>query len=151
MSSNSSLSMSRYIRLMVLSLTDMILTVPLGVFSIYFGTQGIGLAPWISWEDTHYNFSRVATLPSVLWRSDPSYLASVELTRWLFVASAFIFFALFGFAGEAQKHYSTAFWACMKIFGVKRSTPKGKVREFSLPRFVLHSFAMIPTILIVYF
>ncbi|KAF4611746.1 hypothetical protein D9613_004064 [Agrocybe pediades] len=119
-SSNSSLSISRYFRLMMLSVTDMVLTVPLGVFSIFFGTQGIGLAPWISWEDTHYNFSRVVEVPAIFWRGDPSYRISVELTRWLFVGSAFVFFALFGFAGEAQRHYSKLFWACAKRVGLEK-------------------------------
>jgi len=33
----------------------------------------------------------------------------MELTRWLVVACGFIFFAFFGFADEALKHYKIAF------------------------------------------
>ncbi|KAF8174226.1 pheromone A receptor-domain-containing protein [Pholiota molesta] len=122
MSSNSSLTMSRYIRLMMLAVTDMALTIPLGVFSVWFGTHGVNLAPWISWEDTHFNFSNVQLVPALIWRSNPRFSTSVELTRWIFVASAFVFFALFGFAGEALKHYRMLFWTCAKPFGFKPKT-----------------------------
>ena len=116
--SNSSMSVSRYLRLVLLTIIDIMCTVPLGIYSIYIGNKGVGLAPWISWEETHYNFSRVALVPSLIWRSDPSFQTSVELTRWLPVLCAFLFFALFGFAEEAKKHYKSAFWAVLKPFGV---------------------------------
>lgn len=131
-SSNAALNVSRYIRLMMLAVTDMLLTVPLGAFSIYLGTHGVELSPWISWDETHYNFSRVQLVPALFWRSDAAFQSSVELTRWLFVVSAFIFFALFGFAGEAQKHYKLVFWACVKPFGYKPSTTM-KSQNSSLP------------------
>ncbi|EDR00817.1 STE3-like pheromone receptor [Laccaria bicolor S238N-H82] len=115
--SNSSMNMSRYIRLMSLSIIDMMCTVPLGVYSIYIGNKGVKLAPWISWEDTHFNFSRVGVVPSLIWRSDPSFQTSVELTRWLPVVCAFLFFALFGFAAEAQKHYKMMFTFVAKPLG----------------------------------
>lgn len=134
-SSNAALNVSRYIRLMMLAITDMLLTIPLGAFSIYLGTHGVELSPWISWDDTHFNFSRVQLVPALIWRSDATFQSSVELTRWLYVASAFIFFALFGFAGEAQKHYKLLFWACVKPFGFKPSTAM-KSQISSLPRFV---------------
>lgn len=116
-SSNSSMNMSRYIRLMSLSIIDMMCTVPLGVYSIYIGNKGVSLAPWVSWEDTHFNFSRVGVVPSLIWRSDPSFQTSVELTRWLPVVCAFLFFALFGFASEAKKHYKMVFTLVAKPLG----------------------------------
>ncbi|KAH9476721.1 Pheromone B alpha 3 receptor [Psilocybe cubensis] len=131
-STNSSLSIGRYVRLMMLAVTDMALTVPLGIFSVVFGTQGVGLAPWISWEDTHFNFSHVIQVPAEFWRTSPSYQVSVELTRWLFVASAFIFFGLFGFAGEAQRNYKLAFWKSVKPLGWTPSNTK-KSEIVSLP------------------
>jgi len=124
---------------MLLAMTDMVLTVPLAVFSIFLGTYGVKLAPWISWEEVHYNFSRVKLVPAIVWRSDGWFMASVELTRWLYVVSAFIFFALFGFASEAQKHYKDAFQRCLRPFN-QVSIFQGKWRKRSqvslLPRFV---------------
>ena len=137
-STNSSLNVSRYIRLMLLALFNMTLTLPLGVFSIYINSHGVQLAPWTSWEDVHFNFSRVGLVPSIIWRSDPVFNTSVELARWLFPVSAFLFFALFGFASEAQKQYRTLFNRCHKALGLKSATRKPSKIPY-LPRSVFFS------------
>ncbi|KAJ2916369.1 hypothetical protein MD484_g4043, partial [Candolleomyces efflorescens] len=122
---NSSFTASRYLRLMLLAIMDMLCTVPLSIFTLYFGVHDVGLRPWISWEDTHFNFSRVVKIQSIVWRSDPNFLVSVEMTRWLPVICAFIFFAMFGFAIEARKAYASAFWAVATRLGLKpRPAPK---------------------------
>ncbi|KAF5382370.1 hypothetical protein D9757_009781 [Collybiopsis confluens] len=108
---------SRYLRLMMLALIDIMCTVPLGVYTIFLSLDGVRLNPWISWEDTHFNFKRVVLVPSVIWRSNPETLTSLQLTRWLPVICSFIFFALFGFAGEARKNYKRAFWFVARRFG----------------------------------
>jgi hypothetical protein len=83
----------------------------------------VKLAPWVSWEETHYNFSYVGRIPALIWRSNRSFRTSVELTRWLPVLCALLFFILFGFASEARKSYQTAFWAVLKVFGVRPEKP----------------------------
>jgi pheromone a factor receptor len=116
---------------MLLAIIDILCTVPLGIFTLYFGVKdGGGLRPWISWENTHYNFSRVVLVPSAFWRRDPNFEVSVELTRWLPVVCGFIFFALFGFAAEAKKVYMTTFWGTAARLGFERK-PEGK---WGLPR-----------------
>lgn len=133
---NSSLTASRYLRLMLLAIMDMLCTVPLGIFTLYFGVKGVGLRPWVSWEDTHFNFGRVVEIQAILWRKDPNYLVSVELTRWLPVVCAFIFFGLFGFAVEAKKEYVRAFWAVATRLGFKRQPsekPKGPLPSWVKP------------------
>jgi pheromone a factor receptor len=124
MSSNSTMNASRYLRLMLLALVDIMFTIPLGAYTMYIGNKGVRLAPWISWEDTHFNFARVAQIPTLLWRSDTSFTISVELTRWLPIFCAFVFFALFGFAAEATKHYALTFWWIAKPFGFSPSTSR---------------------------
>lgn len=120
------MTMSRYLRLVFLALIDIMCTVPLGVFTVYIGNKGVTLAPWISWEDTHFNFSRVGLFPAIIWRSDPAFRTSMELARWLPVVCSFLFFALFGFAEEAKKNYRKAFWGVMKLFGAHPAPPKQK-------------------------
>ena len=135
-SSNSSLTISRYIRLMLLAILNMMMTTPLAVFVIYLGSYGVPLAPWISWINVHYNFSRVDLVPSIIWRSDPAFKAGVELTRWLFPVCAFLFFALFGFASEAQKQYHTLFHKCYKALSLRSTTNKKPSKIPYLPRSV---------------
>jgi pheromone a factor receptor len=124
---------------MLLALVNMSMTIPMGVFSIYLNSHGVQLAPWISWENVHYDFSRVDLVPSIIWRSNPSYNTSVELTRWLFPVSAFLFFALFGFASEAQKQYHSLFHKCHKALRLKSATSKPSKIPY-LPRSVFFPF-----------
>nr|AAP57492.2 putative transmembrane pheromone receptor [Coprinellus disseminatus] len=133
-SSSSNITSSRYLRLMLLALTDMLCTVPLGVFTLYIGVKDVGLCPWISWEETHYNFSRVVTTPAEVWRSDLNSEVSVEFTRWLPVVCGFMFFALFGFAAEAKKAYSKIFSGAMARLGLDRK-PAEKPKDV-LPSWV---------------
>ena len=69
---------------MLLALLNMTMIIPLGLFSIYLNSHGVQLAPWISWEDVHFNFSCGELVPSIIWRSNPSFNTSVKLMRWLF-------------------------------------------------------------------
>lgn len=69
--SSNSLNMNRYIRLMMLSISDMSFTVPFSIYIMYIGTHGIELAPWISWAETHYHWNRVEVVPASLWRGIP--------------------------------------------------------------------------------
>ena len=108
LSSNSSLSASRYFRLMALACTEMICTTPLAVFLIIINATTVPVAPWISWENTHYDFGRIGQIPAVIWRSDKYAVIGCILTQWSCVICAFIFFIFFGFAAEARKHYSSA-------------------------------------------
>jgi pheromone a factor receptor len=111
--------MNRYIRLMMLALSEMLCTVPISICSIYIANKGVQLQPWISWADTHYDFSYVGQIPAVVWRSNPNFRLSVELTRWLFPASGLVFFLLFGLGSEARKSYRSAFLRVAKFFGYK--------------------------------
>lgn len=118
LSSSTSLTVNRYFRLMLLACLEIMLTIPLSSFSIYINTHGLTLSPWISWTDTHFNFSHVEHIPAYIWRSDRQYTISVEMSRWIYPFSAFLFFGLFGFAEEARKHYSKAFWAISSLVGI---------------------------------
>ncbi|KAF7344923.1 Pheromone B alpha 1 receptor [Mycena venus] len=108
LSSNSNLNL--YVRLMCIASTSLLLTIPMGIWVLWVNVKDTGLSPWISWDDTHSNFSRVATIPGASWRADPYTVASLETTRWATVAGAFLFFGHFGLADEAINNYRGAFF-----------------------------------------
>ncbi|KAJ7854247.1 hypothetical protein B0H13DRAFT_2673435 [Mycena leptocephala] len=56
---------------------------PLAAFVLYSNVAIIGLSPWpwVSWADTHSNFSRVVQVPGIYWRADPYSAASLETLR----------------------------------------------------------------------
>ncbi|KAK1230773.1 a-factor receptor [Marasmius sp. AFHP31] len=104
---------------MTLALVDILFSIPLASYVIYIGSSGLKLSPWISWEDTHYDFGRIVKVPALIWRNNSSSVISVELNRWIGVVCAITFFALFGFANEAKKNYRLAFWSVARIFGYR--------------------------------
>ncbi len=94
---------------MLLSSVEMCCTTPVSTYSIYINTDGVRLARWVSWADTHYNFGYVEMVPRVVWTSNPAYKISVEMGRWIYPLAALLFFGLFGFADEARKNYRAGF------------------------------------------
>lgn len=115
---NKNLSSSRYFRLMGLAGIEMLCTIPLGVYVIYLNATAQPVYPWVSWEDTHLDFSRVEQIASIFWRANDPTVLSLELSRWLLVVCAFIFFAFFGFADEARKNYRLAYVSVAKRVGL---------------------------------
>lgn len=108
MSSNSTLTMSRYFRLMALAGVELLCTTPLSVFLMVLNATGEQVDPWISWGETHYNFSNVRLVPAVLWTMNRWTVIGVQFNRWSGPLCAFVFFAFFGFASEARKGYCKA-------------------------------------------
>ncbi|KAH9887050.1 putative fungal pheromone GPCR, STE3-type [Cubamyces lactineus] len=135
LSASKSMTVSRYFRLLLLACIDMTCNVPLTVLNMYINNDGVTMSPWVSWANTHYNFSHVEQIPSLFWRTNQAFVVSAELGRWIFPCCALIFFALFGFAEEARKHYSALFWAIAKRFGYTRPDRTGSIKQ-SIPSFV---------------
>ncbi|KII83815.1 hypothetical protein PLICRDRAFT_119095 [Plicaturopsis crispa FD-325 SS-3] len=119
LTSNASLTVSRYFRLMALAMTEIACTTPLAIFAIYLNANAQTMQPYGSWENVHFNFSRVEQVPAVLWRMNHLFVISVEMSRWVAPLCAFIFFGFFGFAEEARRHYAMAFWAVLKRVGFR--------------------------------
>ncbi|KAM6493088.1 Pheromone A receptor domain containing protein [Amanita muscaria] len=116
LSNNSNLKPGRFIRLMMLAGTEVACTIPIGCYALYLNINET-LNPWISWENVHVGFSRVDQFPALIWKNIPILYSSLEMTRWLVIACAFIFFAYFGFADEAKKNYRSALDSVAKSVG----------------------------------
>ena len=107
--SNKSPNQNRYNRLIALSVVQIFTTFPVSIFSFYVSAHVLTVHPWISWEDTHADYSFVGQVPSFVWRADPISVVNLELIRWPVVAAAFLFFGFFGFAEEARRNYRKAY------------------------------------------
>ncbi|KAJ6470317.1 putative transmembrane pheromone receptor [Mycena sanguinolenta] len=117
LSVNSGLTPMRYFRLMALASMELFLSLPIVTYGLYLTITRQPIQPWISWENVHADFSRIQQLPAILWRADSHLEATAELTRWIGVICALIFFGFFGFAAEARKHYRLGFWAVAQRCG----------------------------------
>ncbi|KAI0920339.1 hypothetical protein AcV5_010105 [Taiwanofungus camphoratus] len=108
-SNKTTLTFGRYFRLMALATTELAFTIPIASYGIYLNATVQPVEPWVSWSNTHFAFSRVEQIPSVIWRMNHQLVVALELGQWLNPICALIFFAYFGFAGEARKNYKAAF------------------------------------------
>ena len=122
-SSNSSLTMSRYFRLMALAGVELLFTTPLSVFLMVLNATAQPLDPWVSWDDTHSNFGRVRLIPAVVWSMNRWLAVGIQVNRWSGPFCAFLFFSFFGFAAEARKNYRTAFSKVLAVCRLKRDPP----------------------------
>jgi hypothetical protein len=100
---------NRYIRLIALSGVQIFCSLPLTIYNIYFNARVLEVFPWISWDDTHFDFSAVHQYPAEEWRTNSANSDALELSRWYFVSAALVYFAFFGFAEEARKRYRKAY------------------------------------------
>ncbi|RDX44942.1 STE3-domain-containing protein [Lentinus brumalis] len=131
-SSNNSLTVSRYLRLIALCCIVMALVTPLSAFSIYINTAGLQIQPWVSWANTHYNFSFVELFPAFVWQAKLASHVAIEMGRWIYPCSSILFFMLFGFADEARRCYSAAFWRAARVFGITpKPTGSGKANKYT--------------------
>ena len=96
--------MNHYYRLSALALVNIIFTVPLAAYALWFNVSE-GVYPWISWENTHVDYSRVDLFPAVEWRQDQRTVVALECTRWFTIFAAFVFFGLFGTSVQACQRY----------------------------------------------
>jgi hypothetical protein len=102
--SSAGVTRSRYIRLMVISAVEILGTIPLGTLYIVKNAK-LGVHPWRGFAHTHEHYSRVYQIPASIWKNIPNSVFGLEMYRWSLVLCAFIFFALFGLADEARRHY----------------------------------------------
>ncbi|GLB37243.1 putative pheromone receptor [Lyophyllum shimeji] len=118
LSTGSGPSANRYLRLICLAGTVVLTNTPLMICGIAVSAQG-DVQPWVSWEDTHFNFSRVERIPAILWRADPALRFFLEGARWAMVLCGLFFFGFFGFAEEARRNYRAAYNSIASRLGAK--------------------------------
>ncbi|KAF8180806.1 pheromone A receptor-domain-containing protein [Mycena galopus ATCC 62051] len=107
----SGLTTTRYFRLMALASLELLISLPVVSYELYLTVSRAAIQPWVSWDNTHTDFYLIEQVPAIVWRADGHTEATYELSRWVGVLCALAFFAFFGFATEAKKHYWLAFSA----------------------------------------
>jgi hypothetical protein len=127
------LTRNRYIRLMAISATEILGTIPLGTLYIVKNAK-LGVEPWRGWAYTHEDYSAVYQVPASVWKNDPDGVFALEMYRWSLVLCAFLFFALFGFADEAWQHYRRVYTSI-----ASRISPSTTTLLKSSQAYVVHS------------
>ena len=131
--SNSALSTGRYLRLVAMSVVQIVWQTVLTAIAMYDNISP-GLRPWTSWADVHSDFGRIGAIPMVVY--PVSYQRQFFLFLWVMPVSSFIFFFFFGFGEEALKDYkSLVRWIRIKVFRQTLPDPSTPL-ESSFARFV---------------
>ena len=118
------LSSSRHFRLMGLAGVELMLGIPWSIYAALYlnifavnGASESPIHPYKSWTYVHLHFSRVGQFPAIEWKQNHTGAVSLELSRWANVICTFLFFAFFGFAQEARKHYRIVFNSIARMVG----------------------------------
>ncbi|TDL17303.1 fungal pheromone STE3G-protein-coupled receptor [Rickenella mellea] len=112
---DSSGSTTHYVRLMLLSCTEIVFTIPLASWVLYTAISNMGT--YISWADTHYAFHVVWTYPSIIWRNDKALRTIIEFDQWITIVCAIVFIAFFTFAEDSRRNYGRIFYAVVERLG----------------------------------
>lgn len=98
--SGSGLSQRKYLRLMTLACAEIVLAWPVSIFVFVYNVAYVGFRSYTSWSEVHSSFDRVWILP--IDQFPMITRAAVELTRWLGIVLAVVFFAFFGLPTEVS-------------------------------------------------
>ena len=132
--SNSALSTGRYLRLVAMSILQIVWQTVLTAIAMYDNISP-GLRPWTNWADVHSDFGRVDAAPMFIYPE--YYQRQFFLFLWVMPVSSYIFFLFFGFGEEALKDYKNAFrWIRVKIFRQRLPDPATPL-DGSFPGYVL--------------
>ena len=104
---------------MALASVEIVVVLPLNLFSIIVNLTAAPLNPWISWEYVHYNFGRVAFISRLLQEVNRKFYIEFTISRWAVPLSGILFFLFFGLSIEARKDYHRAATFVLSQFGIK--------------------------------
>ena len=123
MGTNPNLNSSRYFRLMALAGADILISTPIQLYVVVLSSKQ--LLPWISFAETHEGYDRVDQFSALQWKNIPTLNTTFTVSRAFTIISALIFFAFFGLADEARKHYKSGFNSFLKCLGFSSSSTAG--------------------------
>lgn len=123
-SSSTGLNTDRYMRLMALASTELVIVLPLNILSIS-SNLSHGLQPWVSWAHVHADWMRVSYFTRWMYTRNKKWYIEFSVARWAIPISGILFFLFFGLASEARKDYACAFDLLLRLFGVRSTRYDG--------------------------
>jgi hypothetical protein len=123
-SGSSNVNKDKYLRLLCLAAQSVVVHLPLSLWVICVNSTAYTVYPWISWEDTHSNYGRIAYFNRFLVSQSPDVAIQASVTWWSVALCGFNYFLFFGFGEEAMKNYKGFIGLLLKPFGIKYPTKK---------------------------
>ncbi|SPO32338.1 probable Pheromone receptor 1 [Ustilago trichophora] len=125
-SSASTINKSRYIRLLVLTATDMLIFFPIYVGSIGSEIQTAITIPYGSWSSVHANFNEVPQYSTEVIMMQASFQRNLILSRLVCPISGFIFFAMFGLGEESRQGYKNALCKVLTFLKLRKEPKQSR-------------------------
>ncbi|PWN50975.1 fungal pheromone STE3G-protein-coupled receptor [Violaceomyces palustris] len=120
--SSSGISKDKYIRLMLMTINEMVASFPITIYTTIVGPiRSNQMQHYTSWADVHFQFNKTWSFDGANF--DKASIVLLELTRWYCVLSAIIFFSFFGFTTDLRQEYASAFNSTLSYF--KRVPKRG--------------------------
>jgi hypothetical protein len=119
LASGSNVNKDKYVRLLCLAAVSVVLHLPLSLWVITLNATAYEVYPWISWDDTHTDFGRIAYINRLIMQISPSAAVQVSVAIWAVWISAVGYFVFFGFGEEAVRHYREYIGVLLRPFGIK--------------------------------
>lgn len=112
--SSSALTTSRYLRLMTMAALQMVWSITVSSYALWFTTLSVPLQPWTTWADVHSDWGHIDTFIAIL--TPPIVDRAYYVLWWLVPTSTFGFVAFFSFGKDAMDEYEKFFaWIRIKI------------------------------------
>ncbi|KAJ3505020.1 hypothetical protein NLJ89_g7634 [Agrocybe chaxingu] len=131
-SSNSSLTPSRYLRLMVMSALQMFWSLVVTAYALWFTVTAVRIRPWTTWADVHSDWLRIDLFPALF--TPPFVERAFYVLWWLVPVSTFLFVGFFSFGKDATDEYKRCIsWFKTRVLRRPESSKSFKGQFFSLP------------------
>ncbi|KAJ7164083.1 GPCR fungal pheromone mating factor [Mycena filopes] len=123
--SHSALTTSRYLRLMLMSMLEMVWSIAVTSYTLWFNFLSSPVRPYTSWADVHSNFSRIDVYPTAFL--PPLVIRAYYFLWWLIPISTFAFVTMFAFGRDAVEDYKKFFLAIRtRVLPSKSTSPSSK-------------------------
>ncbi|KAF8153836.1 pheromone A receptor-domain-containing protein [Crassisporium funariophilum] len=124
-SSSSALTTSRYLRLMTMAALQMVWSIAVTSYALWFTVMAVPIRKWTTWGDVHSDWLRIDLFPAEF---TPEFVArAFYVLWWLIPASTFLFVSFFAFGKDAMDEYKKCFvWFRVNILRQSPSSINSK-------------------------
>ncbi|KDR78094.1 hypothetical protein GALMADRAFT_118997 [Galerina marginata CBS 339.88] len=130
--SSSALTTSRYLRLMTMAALQMVWSITVTSYALWFTVIAVPIRPWTTWSDVHSDWLRVDLYPDAF--TPDQVKRSFYVLWWLVPISTFLFIAFFAFGKDAIDEYKKCFlWIRVKALGQQAETKSSKELLGNIP------------------
>ncbi len=126
--SQSALTASRYLRLILMSIFQMTWSIIITSYTLWYTAMAVPLRPWTTWADVHSNFNRADKFSKAMLSMSSKTSTAYYFLWWAIPMSTFVFVAFFAFGKEAVDDYKKCWvWVKRNVFRMQpNSRPSRK-------------------------